>query len=211
MKKSLIAIFTLSVIYLLSGCLPSPAPPPSTIRYYTIDYPPPAVMKKWESETTLKLEQITSSPPFDAPEMIWQHTPYSREISRRERWQARPETMVANLLLRDLRSAFPNLIVFSKEDWEAARFVLEGKITEFLGWEREGGLFARVALMVTLFDTQEKEPLKRTVLQKSYEAQERLSHRSPLEMARGTSLALERLNRAVLTDLDRVISQRLKP
>lgn len=210
MKKLVIAVLLIFAVF-LAGCFPSLAPPSAVKLYYAVDYPKPNMVKKWGKETTLKIEYFTSYPLFALSDMVWQNTPYSREISRRQRWQSPPAVMVEHLLIRDLRQALPDLIVLAREDAEPARFVLEGKVIEFLGQEREGGFFSRVSLHLTLLDTAEKDPIKRIAWQKTYSAEERLTARNSLEMARGMSVALERINGEVILDLERTIHRRLLP
>lgn len=211
MARKLKTVITILITLSLAGCFPSPVPPPATIRYYAVDYPAPTVMKKWEGKTSLKIDSITSLPPFTGQEMVWQDTSYTREVLRRQRWQMPPTVMVEHLLLRDFKHALPALIVLSREDSEPGRFTLEGKITEFLGGEREGALFCRVAITLNLLDREEKDHTKRVVWQKAYKAEERLSSRSPLEMARGMSIALEKISQAILADLGSAMEVRSRP
>ncbi|MCX7981643.1 MAG: ABC-type transport auxiliary lipoprotein family protein [Syntrophales bacterium] len=196
-------------VFFLYGCFTSSPPPSAVTQYHAIDYPTPPMIKKWDKKTTLKLEFISSLTPFTHPEMVWQNRPYSREILRRQRWLAPPNVMVEHLFLRDLKQALPSLIVLSREDMENGRFVLEGRIMEFLGEEREGVSFARLSLHLILIDTDERDPIKRIVLQKAYGGEDKLSSRTPSELARGMSVVLERLSREVTKDLEKVIHERL--
>jgi len=211
MKKGMRTFLALVSIVFLCGCFPASTHAPSpTSRYYTVDYPAPGPLKKWEGEATMKIESITAVPPFSATYMVKQKTPFSREVTRREQWQAPPATMMENLLLRDLSLALPSLIVLPKESAENARFVLEGKITEFLAVEKDGEPLSRVVIIITILDTGEKEENKRVAVRKYYMSEEKIRDLTPLEISRGMSAAISHLIQEIAMDIEKELQKRLK-
>jgi hypothetical protein len=67
--------------------------------------------------------------------------------------------------------------------------------------ERTGQTEAILTIPATLLDLKRKDHSEGVVLQKTYRQSSPLASRSPQELARGMSEALERLSRALLQDM----------
>jgi hypothetical protein len=115
--------------------------------------------------------------------------------------------MLTDLLLRDIRRSDIFKSVLSSENVEDSRFVLEGRIEEFMEIDEGERSFASLIVYVTLRDSWKKPPAPPVILQKTYASREPLKERKPLELARAMSAATEKLSSLLILDLQTAVRE----
>jgi ABC-type uncharacterized transport system auxiliary subunit len=91
--------------------------------------------------------------------------------------------------------------VFSYNQNEDTRYLLEGQVNEFLESREKDGLKAMLSLDVTFLDLSKKEVKERIVFQRSYAYTEPLEGETYGGLAQAMSKAMERFSRQMMMDL----------
>jgi len=179
--------------------------PSYLVNQYILEYPSPMVEGIERSSEVLKVERFSVAREFDTHSVVYRDGPYQRGTDPYNRWRVNPGDMVTDYLLRDLRKSGLFKAVFSYNDSEDARHLLEGQVTEFLESKEKDRLRAVLGLNVTLLDLAKKEIPERIVFQKSYQYSEPLETSTYEGLAQAMSRGMEKFSRQLITDLDQAI------
>jgi ABC-type uncharacterized transport system auxiliary subunit len=199
-------LFIPVLILFMAGCMG--AQPPIRTQYYMLDYTPPSVKDTARLDESLKVERFSVAQFYNSNSMIFRAGSFGLDKFPYDRWGANPGYMVADYLIRDFRQAGFFRGIFSYQDTDVIRFLLEGSITEFLAVEQNDGRKALLTIYVTLLDLNQTDNTKKVVFQKSY------SHASPCKensaegLALGLSESMERLSRQIIGDVYNAVKSR---
>jgi len=197
-------------LFLLSGCLGgTPAPVPTT--YYTLEYPSPRPSSQVTADTVLRLEDMESPSEPAGRDILYRSGPFMRDAYRYHRWHVPPTDMVQGLLLRDIRASGLFRAVLSPAEAGTARYLLSGRVEEFLQREDQGSSLATLVISMTLVDTGGNGEIDRIVLQNTYRLAEPLGSRKPADLAKGMSAAMAHLSRELIIDIDVAINGSWSP
>ncbi len=195
---------------LLSGCFClGGAPPPE--EQFTLDYPSPRFEGLSSINEEIKVNQFVAAKEFRDATMVYSPSPLKRDAYSSAWWTVSPGDIITDFLLRDLRSSGLFRAVFSFRDDSDTRFSLNGGVDEFLEVDGNEGPKAVLALNVTLLDLSQKDKAKRVVFQKTYRETESMGIKSPQALARGMSIATEKVSRELQKDIYDAIKKLDKP
>jgi len=197
MKKCVTVLF---VGLLIIGCIGG-VQPSTTVKHYALEYPFPRFEKLSRIEEIIRVERFTAARAFHGNEMVFRPKPYMREIYNYHRWDITPANMVTELLLRDIGNAGVFKSVFSYKDPGNARFLLEGKIEEFMEVDEGDRSWASLIVLVTFWDSSGQNPANRVILQKKYNLLEPVKKGQPHELAKAISMAMEKLSKELIMDI----------
>ncbi len=130
--------------------------PAYLVKEYIFEYPPPTVDQVVQTNDLIKMERFSIAKDFDTRAMVYQDSPFHRGSDPYNRWRVNPNDMVTDYLLRDLRKAGLFRAVFSYNDSEDTRYLLEGRVDEFLDLKEKDGRKAALSLNITLQDMAQK-------------------------------------------------------
>jgi len=185
-------------IFLLSGCLGGTTAPVTT-TYYTLEYPSPCPPSQGAADTVLRLEALESLSDPAGRDILYRSGPFIRDAYRYHRWHVPPTDMVRGLLLRDIRAAGLFRAVLSPAEVGTARYILSGRVEEFLQREDQGSSLATLVISMTLVDIGGKDEI---LLQKTYRLAEPLDSRQPADLVKGMSAAMAHFSRELASDID---------
>lgn len=181
--------------------------PSYLVKQYILEYPSPRVEGLVQSNEVLKVDRFSVDREFDTRAMVYRDGPYQRGVDPYNRWRVNPGDMVTDHLLRDLRKAGLFKAVFSYNDNEVTRYLLEGQVIEFLESKEKDGPKAVLGLNVTLQDLTKRELPERIVFQRSYQSAEPLEMATYEGLAQAMSKAMEKVSEKLITDLHRAVNK----
>ena len=187
------------LVFLLLWC--GCGSPPSLVQKYLLDYPAPVVQKAAPLEDTLRVEQFAVAQAFNTTAMVYRTSPYTAENYNYSRWRVNPGYMVTDYLARDLRESHLFKAVLPGDSASKARFSLEGGVQEIQELDQGAVWQASLALSVTLLDNTESDLTKRVLFQKSYQAAEVMTEKTPAGLAQAMSRAMAQLSPRIITDV----------
>jgi ABC-type uncharacterized transport system auxiliary subunit len=200
MKKCLMMLF---VGFLISGCMGS-SQPSIAVKHYTLEYPFFRFENLSRIDQVIRVERFTAFRPFQGNEMVYRPKPYVRNIYNYHRWTISPADLITEILLRDIRGSGVFKSVFTYEDPGDARFVLEGRLEEFMEVDEGERSWASLIVHVSFSDLSGKNPANRIILQKTYKFLEPFKERHPQELVKAMSMATEKFSKELILDLYRV-------
>lgn len=190
----------LFVLLLVAACTPAKSPG-RAFENYTLEYAPPAFEDRSPANELLRVERFSAAQAFNSTAMVYRSAPSVFNARTYHRWKAPPAELVNDMMLRDLRGSGLFRAVFSDYDEVDARFVLQGRLEEFLEIDDKGSRQALLSLDVTLLDRSQRDPARGVIFQKGYRALEPLEVQTPVAFARAMSRAMEKLSRQITEDL----------
>ncbi|HQN26282.1 MAG: ABC-type transport auxiliary lipoprotein family protein [Syntrophales bacterium] len=177
---------------------------------YSLEYASPRFDDLPPLDAALSLERFSSAQGINKTAMIYRSEPYRYDAYYGHYWRSRPRDLATDFLLRDLKYARLFKAVFSYQDRQETRFVLQGAVTECAAhYEPQGDQRAVLSLSLTLLDTQRKVITEQVVFVKRYDLAPAMDERSPRAFARGISAAMETLSPQMLSDVHRAVRERL--
>ncbi len=194
-------VFLLIIFLLLISACTTGRSPGRTFENYTLEYAPPAFDGLPQLNELLRVERFSAAQAFNSTAMVYRSGPSVLNAYAYHRWKAIPPDIVADLILRDIKRSGLFKAVFSEYDEADARFVLQGRVEEFLEIEEKGSRKALISLDITLLDRSQRDPAKGVVFQRGYRALEPLEASTPSAMARGMSRAMEQVSRQMTSDI----------
>ena len=200
MKRLFVIITAVAFIFVLSGCIGGGGPAPMT-EQYVIEYSPPAYDNLSRLDESIKVSRFSMSRHLNCYSMFYKPAPFKREAYNYHRWRVNPGDMVTDYLLRDLRASGLFRAVFSRHNYENARFLLEGCVEEFIGLYEQGPGEALLKLNITLLDMNTENVTSRVIFQKNYLISEALESRTPEGLTRGMSRAMYSLSEQIMRDI----------
>lgn len=198
-------VFAVLAIVVMTGCFSGAASAPA-IRHYTLEYALPAMEHKTVIDAVVRVERFAADHDYQGRDMIYRPGPYVRGAYGTHRWNGAPADMVQDMLLKDLYQAGLFKVVLSPDDMGSARYVLNGRITEFLEIDEKERSLASFSVNITVEDLMRTETEGRVVLQKTYRIVEPFAFGEPTKLAPAMSTAMMRFSLALFTDLRRVLA-----
>ena len=199
-------LFIPMLILFMAGCMG--AQPTSRTQYYMLDYAPPAIKDMVRLDESLKVERFSVAQFYNSNSMIFRTGSIGLDKLPYDRWGTNPGYMVADYLIRDFRQTGLFRGIFSYQDTDVVRFLLEGSITEFLAVEQKDGRKALLTIYVTLLDLNQTDSTKKIVFQKSYSHTAPCKENSAEGLAMGLSESLERLSGQIIGDVYNAVKSR---
>ena len=199
-------LFIPVLILFMAGCMGGQSP--SRTQYYMLDYASPGIKDTVRLDESLKVERFSVAQLFNSNSMIFRTGSFGLDKFPYDRWGTNPGNMVADYLLRDFRRAALFQGIFSYQDTDVVRFLLEGSITEFLAVEQKDGRKALLTIYVTLLDLNQTDSTKKVVFQKSYSYAAPCKENSADGLAMGLSESLERLSGQIISDIYQAVKSR---
>ena len=199
-------LFIPVLILFMAGCMG--AQPPNRTQYYMLDYAPPGVKDTARLDESLKVERFSVAQFYNSNSMIFRAGSIGLDKFPYARWGANPGYMVADYVVRDFRQTNLFRGIFSYQDTEMVRFLLEGSITEFLAVEQKEGRKALLTIYVTLLDLNQTDSTKKVMFQKSYSRAAPCKENSAEGLAMGLSESLERLSGQIISDVYQAVKSR---
>jgi ABC-type uncharacterized transport system auxiliary subunit len=190
----------------MAGC--TGAQQPSRTQYYMLDYTSPAIKDTVRFDESLKVERFSVAQFYNSNSMIFRAGSIGLDKFPYDRWGANPGYMVADCLVRDFRQTNLFRGIFSYQDTEMVRFLLEGSITEFLAVEQKDGRKALLTVYVTLLDLNQTDSTKKVVFQKNYSYAAPCKENSAEGLAVGLSESMERLSGQIISDVYQAVKSR---
>jgi ABC-type uncharacterized transport system auxiliary subunit len=190
----------------MAGC--TGAQQPSRTQYYMLDYTSPAINDTVRLDEPLKVERFSVAQFYNSNSMIFRTGSIGLDKFPYDRWGANPGYMVADYLIRDFRQTNLFRGIFSYQDTEVVRFLLEGSITEFLAVEQKDGRKALLTVYVTLLDLNQTDSTKKVVFQKNYSCAAPCKENSAEGLAAGLSESVERLSGQIISDVYQAVKSR---
>lgn len=190
----------LSLLLAVSGCL-NLQQQPRLVDFYILEYEAAPPLEVSPLPVVLQVERFGAEPPFDTPRMIYSTKPFERNAYTYHQWQSPPGNLVAYRLAHDLQNAGILQAVSPPHGRLVTTHILQGTVHEFLEVDTTGGAVARISLSIMVIRRDEPDPVRRIILQTSYQEQERFRAGQPVELARALSQALARLSRYMIQDI----------
>ncbi|MCX5833686.1 MAG: ABC-type transport auxiliary lipoprotein family protein [Deltaproteobacteria bacterium] len=192
---------TLILLLLLIPACTTGRSPGRAFENYTLEYAPPVFNNLTQLNELMRVDRFSAAQAFNSTDMLYRSGPSVLNAYAYHRWKATPPDIVTDLILRDLKRGGLFKAVFSEYDEADARFVLQGRIEEFLEIEEKGSRKACLALDITLLDRSQRNPSKGVLFQRGYRALEPLDATTPGAFARGMGRAMEQVSRQMTSDI----------
>lgn len=199
-------LFIPVLILVMAGCMS--AQPPVRTQYYMLDYTSPAIKDTVRLDASLKVERFSVAQFYNNESMMFKTGSIGLDKFPYDRWGANPGYMVADYLIRDFRQTNLFRGIFSYQDTDVVRLVLEGSVTEFLAVEQKDGRKALLTVYVTLLDLNQTDSTKQVVFQKSYSHAAPCKENSAEGLAAGLSESMERLSGQIISDVYQAVKSR---
>ena len=190
---------------MISGCMSLGGQPSRAIEYYTLEYPPARFENYSAIAAGIRVERFTAVQEFQGNDMVFRPKPYVRSMYRYQRWKTSAADMVTDCVLRDIRDSKIFSSVLAYYDGGDARFLLEGRVAEFMEIDEDKHSRASLVVYAKVSDLFANDGKKRIVLEKTYKMLEPfIKDRQPHELAGAMSAAMEKLSRELIADIYRV-------
>jgi cholesterol transport system auxiliary component len=199
--------FILLLMILASGCGLG-AKPAYLVNQYTLEYTPPVLKEKAQINELIKVERFSMARTFDSLMMVYKEGPNLRNVDAYNRWRTKPGDMVTDNLARDLRNSGLFRAVFSYNNSEETRYLLEGQVDEFLEVSEKDGRKAILTLSVTFLDLKKEDTADKVIFQRDYRFIEPFGEKTPEAFAKGMSKAMEKFSKQVISDVYQAIKNR---
>lgn len=177
-----------------------------SVSQYTLEYLSPILKETAQIKELIKVERFSVANAFDTSAIVYRDGPNLRNIDPYNRWRTKPGEMVTDFLIRDLRHSGLFQAVFSYNQNEGTRYLLEGQVNEFLESKDKDGLNAVLSLNITFLDLSKKETTEEVVFQRDYRYTEPLERETYGGLAQAISKAMEKFSREIMADLHQAMS-----
>ena len=178
-----------------------------SVNQYTFEYLSPILSEFVQINELIKVEKFSVAHAFDTSAIIYRDGPNLRNIDPYNRWRTKPGDMVTDFLIRDLRHSGLFQAVFSYNQNEETRYLLEGQVNEFLESREKDGLNAVLSLNITFLDLSKKEMTEKVVFQRDYRYTEPLETETYGGLAQAMSKAMEKFSKQMMMDLHQAMSK----
>ena len=198
--------FLVFVVLLVSGCGLGKNKP-YVVKQYLLEYPPPAVEGLKPGNEPITVKHFFVGKAFSTTEMVYRQDPYLYQSDPYNQWMVSPGLMVSGYLTRDLTRSGIFRAVFASDSVEPTRYVLQGRVDEFLESNQDGISKAVLGLSVILLDATRGAVPGSVVFQRDYRILEPLPEKTSVAFAQAMSKAMEQFSRLLLADLSKVINE----
>jgi ABC-type uncharacterized transport system auxiliary subunit len=199
-------LFIPALILFMAGCMGGQQP--IRTQYFMLDYNPPGIKETVRLDESLKVERFSVAQFYNSNSMMFRTGSICLDKFPYDRWGTNPGYMAADYLVRDFRQTGLFRGIFSYQDTDVVRFLLEGNITEFLTVEQKDGRKAMLTIYVTLLDLNQTDSAKKVVFQKSYSHAAPCKENSAEGLAMGLSESMERLSGQIISDVYQAVKSR---
>jgi ABC-type uncharacterized transport system auxiliary subunit len=155
----------------------------------------------------IRVERFTSTPIYNTTRIIYRKKPFSRDAYHYHKWRAIPADLVSYFLARDMGASGMFEAVFPPDSSTASTHVLSGSVDEFYERDLPDRWEAVMSITVSLLREEEPDPAKRLIFQKTYSSAEECEDKSPASVAEAMSRAMAHISHAVISDINRALSQ----
>lgn len=189
------------LLFSASGCLGLQQQPPS-IDLYTLEYSLPRIADTTSLPVVLQVERFGAAPPFDTTRMIYRSRAFERNAYVYHQWQSPPGNLVAYQLAADLQNSGRFRAVSAPHGRMTATHTLQGSIEAFHEHDdAAGNALAVLELTLTLTRRDQPDPVRRIVMQQTYQARKPFAAGQPPELARAMSQAMADIAVRVVQDI----------
>jgi cholesterol transport system auxiliary component len=192
---------------LASGCGLG-AKPAYLVNQYTLEYTPSVLKEMAQINELIKVERFSVAQTFDSLMMVYKEGPNLRNVDAYNRWRTKAGDMVTDNLARDLRNSGLFRAIFSYNNSEETRYLLEGQVDEFLEVSEKDGRKAILTLNVTFLDLKKEDTTDKVIFQRDYRFIEPFGEKTPEAFAKGMSRAMEKFSKQVISDIYQAIKNR---
>jgi cholesterol transport system auxiliary component len=190
----------LLVPLICSACMGNSRPPPP-IYYYTLGYEAPAAALAPQLPCVLRVERFSASPPFNSQRIIYAHSGLQRNAYAYHQWIAAPGELLSYSLARDLRRCGGFQAVLTPDAAISATHSLNGWVEEFIEKDAAAVWQADATIHVTLVSNVERDPTRKILLQKRYNATAPCKAKTPEALAEAMSQVVGKISQAVIKDV----------
>jgi ABC-type uncharacterized transport system auxiliary subunit len=178
------------------------------VNQYTLEYTPSVLKEMAQINELIKVERFSVAQTFDSLMMVYKEGPNLRNVDAYNRWRTKPGDMVTDNLARDLRNSGLFRAIFSYNNSEETRYLLEGQVDEFLEVSEKDGRKAILTLNVTFLDLKKEDTTDKVIFQRDYRFIEPFGEKTPEAFAKGMSRAMEKFSKQVISDVYQAIKNR---
>jgi ABC-type uncharacterized transport system auxiliary subunit len=193
-----LTMIALSLI--ITGCA-GIGKPQYNVENYLLSYPAPSWDKLDALAVSVKLDRFSIAAAYNSTNMIFRNDTYSLDSFNYSRWVINPADMIADSLLRDMRSSGLFRAIFSRYEGDEERFLISGGIEEFYLRMDKSNKTAVISIAISLKDTRERETGKRIMFQKKYFREEPLQESSPRGYCQAASQAMRVISQQIIIDI----------
>jgi ABC-type uncharacterized transport system auxiliary subunit len=193
----------LLLVFLASGCAPI-SPPYVETNHYILEYPPPAFPDLAPLPVVLHVDRFTVSPVYDTDRIIYRDQAHTRNAYAYHRWRTRPDSLIRDSFLRDLRHSALFQAVLADAIGRGADFLLAGTVEEILEWNREEEWLAVLTISVNLVAREPNGP-QGIIFQQTFSARQPAARKDPQAVVEAMSQAMAELSGEIIRAVHAVI------
>ena len=191
------------VALLLFGCSAIEQQPPP--RQYFPEYSASIPRSLSAVDATIRVEPFCAARTYDTTDMIYRPKPFQRDAYVYSRWSARPGSMIADSIVRDLVASGLFKAVFTSCDVERADYILRGNVEEFLETYGDEGSAAILTVFATLENAEIKNSAGAVVFQKKYSLRAPVRGKNAEGFASGMGAAMEQFSNLLIADIVKAV------
>jgi ABC-type uncharacterized transport system auxiliary subunit len=192
-------LFLLALI-VFTGCI-GDTRPPEPVYYYTLGYDNSALSLAPQLPCILRVERFSASPPFNSQRIIYAPSKLQRNAYAYQQWIAPPGELVSYYLARDLRQSGGFRAVLTPDASLSATHSLFGWVEQFLEKDAADHWQASAIIHMTLISNLDRDPTRRILLQKRYEATAPCNAKTPEALAEAMSKVVGQISQAAIKDI----------
>ncbi|NLA75814.1 MAG: hypothetical protein GX846_10165 [Deltaproteobacteria bacterium] len=201
-KQILLCVAGLLIVFIPSACIDLKQPG-LDMQYYTLEYDAPSITGYEPLPFIVRIEKFDAAPLYNSRDIIYKDREYKRGSYPYHRWMTRPADIATYMIGRDLKKSgmFKGVIMPGERNREVS-FRVSGMIEGFhelnTGREQHGVLTVSITL------APEAGPAKTKgmdILQKTYNAIEKMEKKSPVSLAEALSRAMQKVSHEICIDM----------
>ncbi|MDZ7832839.1 MAG: ABC-type transport auxiliary lipoprotein family protein [Desulfobacterales bacterium] len=195
-------VYAILIVFLLTltGCFGNQGPS-QPIKFYQLDYPPPAVsFNNTPLPFVLRVDPFQPSGLYNTQKIIYQEDQYAAAQYAYHQWILPPDQMVPRFLVRDFKAADMVRAVFFNGG-EAATHRLVGNLEAFYEDDRPAQWQAKAAVSLTLMDMEKRNIAEQICFQKTYTVEKPCDENTPAAFVDAISRAMAEISEMAVTDI----------
>lgn len=190
----------MAVPLVLAGCFGS-STPRDRVRYYTLEYNPPAFKDLVLKPCVIKIQRFSINPIYNTTRIVYQDESGSTDDYVYYRWRANPADMATQLLERDFRNSGVIKAVLDADSRFPYTHTLEGSVDEFLESDSGKTWHAILTISITLMKEDGLDIVGGILLQKTYNMRKELEKNNPRALAEAMSKAMSGISEKIIRDV----------
>lgn len=199
-------LFTLLLALSLAACAGS-RPKTQDIRYYTLEYDPPAISAATSSSAIVSIARFGVAPDINTPRMIYRDLSFGRQEYAYHQWRVTPQTLVMDFLRRDFRDSGLFAAVTAPGSTVAPTHQLEGILEQWMEVDGPDSWTATAEVTVTLLNARAKSAPDQVLFQRAYKASAPCAKKNPAAVAEAMSRAMRDLSGRIIADVAQAVRQ----